>query len=222
MRFTKFMTVCAVSVTLFLGACQQGAGYSQNRNTYQGAAAGAVLGATAGALTGRGGKQTTRNAVIGGAIGALAGGGIGQYMDRQERAMREALRGSNVQVQRQGDNILLNMPSSITFAFDKSAVKPQFYGTLNDISGVLNQYPETRVNVVGHTDNVGDAQYNQNLSMRRAKAVSSYMSGQGVSRARLREVGAGEELPVADNTTDAGRAQNRRVEVQIIPDPQNG
>ena len=206
----KRIAIVTVS-SLMLAACQQGATYQQNPKTYQGAATGAAIGGVLGSL------ESSEYAAGGAALGALAGGAIGQYMDRQGQAMRSQLQGSGVDVQRQGDNILLNMPNSITFGFDSRTVRPEFEGTLSNVANVLNQYPQTNVQVVGHTDNVGELQYNQNLSERRANAVSTKLRGYGVSNQRLTVMGKGELMPIANNDTDAGRAQNRRVEIKIIP-----
>jgi len=208
-------TVCTV---VLLSACQQGAGYDQNQSTYKGAGIGALAGAAIGAL--KGGKDITdrrQNAMIGAGIGALAGSAVGQYMDRQERAMRSELAGSGVEVQRQGDELMLNMPSSITFATDSSNVKSQFYPTLNDVASVLSRYPKTMVDVIGHTDNTGSDSYNQELSRQRAQTVSSYLRAQGVAGQRLQTFGMGESQPVASNATESGRAQNRRVEIKVVP-----
>ena len=141
-------------------------------------------------------------------------------MDQQEADMRKELEGSGVQVQRQGDDILLNMPNSITFDTAKSVVKPEFSSTLSSIANVLKQYPQTKVDVVGHTDSVGNEAYNQALSENRARAVVGKLAEFGVDSSRLIPYGMGETAPIADNNTEAGKAQNRRVEVKITPIPQ--
>jgi len=199
--------------TTLLTACQQGAGYEQNPNTYKGAAAGAAVGAAAGALTG---NQSWGRAGAGAGIGALAGAGIGQYMDRQEQSMRQATQGTGIEVQRHGNDLLLNMPSSITFATDSSNIQTAFQPTLNNVASVLTQYPNTMVEITGHTDNTGSDAHNFALSERRAEAVSSYLTSRGVSQ-RIITTGKGETTPIASNNTAEGRAQNRRVEVKITP-----
>lgn len=210
--------ITLVAATSMLAACQQvNDSYGNNQDTYAGAGIGAILGAGLGSLTGDGSTERRQRATVGAAIGAIAGAGIGQYMDRQEDAMRDSLQGSGVEVQRQGDEILLNMPSSITFAVDSSTIQSQFYGTLNNVAGVLKQYPETSINVIGHTDSTGSDSYNYTLSQRRASAVSGYLGSQGINYSRLSELGKGESQPIASNDSDYGRAQNRRVEVRIIP-----
>ena len=212
------MRKLALILTLgLLTACQNGAGYDQNPNTYKGAGIGAAIGGAAGALGGDNDRQSWTRGAIGAGIGALAGGAIGQYMDQQEADMRKELEGSGVQVQRQGDDILLNMPNSITFDFDSSRVKANFNGTIADIARVVNQYPQTNIEVAGHTDNVGSDSYNQKLSEQRAQAVVTKLIGAGVDANRLYHFGRGETQPIASNATEEGRAQNRRVEVRISP-----
>lgn len=194
-----------------LAACQQGAGYQQNPRTYQGAGAGAAIGGLLGSM------ESSKHAGIGAGIGALAGGAIGQYMDRQEAAMRQELQGTGIEVQRQGDDILLNIPNNVTFDFDSARIWSQAEGTLNSLAGVLNQYPETMIDVIGYTDNVGSEAYNQKLSERRAQAVANKLRDFGVASQRMMVLGRGEAQPAASNETEAGRAQNRRVEVRVKP-----
>jgi len=118
---------------------------------------------------------------------------------------------------RQGDNITLSMPGNITFAFDDSSLQPQFQPVLDDVARTLTEYNQTIVEVAGHTDNVGTDAYNHDLSVRRATSVASYLTARGVMQQRLITVGAGESRPVASNDTDSGRAQNRRVEITLVP-----
>lgn len=178
-----------------------------------GAAAGAAAGAVIGAITGNAGK----GAAIGAASGAAIGVGIGVYQDRQQAKLRERLADSGVSVTRDGDNIILNMPSNITFGVDQSDVTPGFYETLNSVSVVLKEFDRTAVSVYGHTDSTGSESYNQQLSQRRALSVSNYLAAQGVEYGRLQAVGFGESHPVADNSAQTGRAANRRVEIVIDP-----
>ncbi|MDN5782240.1 MAG: OmpA family protein, partial [Luteimonas sp.] len=137
--------------------------------------------------------------------------------DRQEAQLRQQMAGTGVDVVRNGDNITLNMPGSVTFAFDKSEVQPQFYPVLDNVAGTLQQYNQTIIEVAGHTDSVGSDAYNQQLSQKRADAVASYLNSRGIMRDRMITVGAGETRPVASNDTDAGRASNRRVEITLVP-----
>ncbi len=185
------------------------------RNAAIGAATGAALGAIIGNNTGDG--DAREGALIGAGIGAAAGGGVGLYMDKKEAAIREQLRGSGVSVTRSGDDIILNMPHDITFDVAKDQLRPEFTGTLDSVALVFQKFDQTLVNVNGHTDSDGADSYNQQLSQRRANSVASYLSNQGVSRARMIVVGYGETQPVASNDTQAGKAANRRVELHIVP-----
>lgn len=178
-----------------------------------GAGAGAAAGAVIGAIAGNAGK----GAAIGAAVGAATGVGIGVYQDRQQAKLRERLASTGVSVTRDGDNIYLNMPSDITFATASSEITPGFYETLNSVAIVLAEFDKTTISVYGHADSRGAEDYNQQLSQRRALSVSNYLATQGVNGGRLQAVGFGENRPVADNTTEGGRAANRRVEIVIDP-----
>jgi len=192
-------------------------GEQQVSKTAGGAAIGAGLGALGGLFVG-GSHRARRNAVlIGAGVGALGGGVIGNYMDRQEAELRAQLQGSGVSVTRSGDQIILNMPGNITFSTDRDSVKPQFYETLNSVVIVLKKYNQSLVDVVGHTDSTGSAAHNQDLSERRALSVAQYLNGRGIDGRRLAVIGQGMGKPVATNATEAGRALNRRVEIQISP-----
>ena len=187
-------------------------------NTGSGAIAGALGGAALGYLTNTNrSEQGRKNALIGAGIGALAGAGVGNYMDRQQAELRRELAGSGVDVQRQGDNIVLQMPADVTFGFDRADIQPQFRGSLDDVARSLNAYPQTLIDVIGHADATGRADYNQNLSERRAGAVANYLIDRGVLRDRLYVEGRGSTQPIADNSTEPGRAQNRRVEIVLRP-----
>ncbi len=182
-------------------------------------AIGAVLGAGAGYLLGDviGGRNDRTERIIGAGIGAVAGGAVGAYMDRQEADLRRQTAGTGVDVIRQGDELLLRMPSGITFDFNSFAVKPQFQATLNEVAQTLGAYPSTMIDVLGHTDSVGTHEYNQRLSEQRAQAVANYLMSRGVAQVRIATQGYGETMPIADNATDAGRAANRRVEIKVVP-----
>lgn len=201
----------------FLAGCTTTDPYTGQQkvsNTAGGAALGALAGAGVGMLAG---GDDRRNALIGAGIGALAGGAIGNFMDQQEADLRAQLQGTGVSVTRNGNQIILNMPSNITFASDQDQVVPAFYPTLNSVALVLNKYKQTVVDIYGHTDSQGDDAYNLALSQRRAQSVANYLSSQAVDPRRFLVTGAGESQPIASNSTSAGRAQNRRVEVQISP-----
>lgn len=186
--------------------------------TQTGALIGGLAGAAAGAATG---NHSGKRVLIGGAIGALAGAGVGAYMDKQEQELNQELKGSGVQVQRQGDTINLNMPGGITFDTGKANIKSNFNPVLDDIAGVMTRYPETRIEVQGHTDSVGSNEENLRLSQLRAQSVSSALLNRGVASGRIQTVGYGESMPAASNDTPAGREANRRVEIKIVPNPAN-
>ena len=187
-------------------------------NTAIGVGAGAGVGAVAGALLGSAVSADARKtALIGAGIGALAGGGIGVYMDNQEAKLRQRLAGTGVSVTRVGDSIVLNMPSNVTFDTNKADVKPQFYNTLNSVALVFVEFKQTLINVVGHTDSSGDANFNYDLSRRRAASVAQYLAAQQLDTNRFSVEGHGANDPVASNATTSGKAQNRRVEITILP-----
>ncbi|QIG81663.1 OmpA family protein [Stakelama tenebrarum] len=188
------------------------------------AAIGGIGGALGGYLLGDiiGGRDSRTESLIGAGIGGIAGAAVGSYMDRQERELRERTAGTDVDVIREGDDLILSMPSNVTFATDSSTIQPQFRTTLDDVSNVLANYENTFVDVYGHTDSVGTEAYNQALSERRAGSVADYLSSHGVNSARIATRGFGETQPVASNETEAGRAQNRRVEIKLVPIQQNG
>ncbi|WNK20213.1 OmpA family protein [Halomonas piscis] len=221
MRMTRIMVPLAAAILLAGCAGQGGYGGSQRgggvSTTAKGSGIGAAVGAAAGALSGDGSTSRRDRALIGAAVGAAAGAGVGAYMDRQEKELRRGLEGSRIEVDRQGDDIVLNMPSKVTFDFDSAQLTGQAQNALNEVANVLSQYQDTRVNIAGHTDSTGDASYNQRLSERRAQSVGNYLSQGGVASSRLNTTGYGENQPVASNNTDAGRAQNRRVEITLTP-----
>ena len=209
----------ALIATTFLAACTTDpyTGEQKMSNTAGGAAIGAAAGALGGLFVG-GSSRAQRNAVlIGAGIGALGGGMIGNYMDQQENELRAQLQGTGVSVTRNGDTIILNMPSNITFDTDQDQVKSQFYPTLNSVGIVLRKFNKTLVDVMGHTDSTGSASHNQDLSQRRASSVASYLGSQGIDPRRFAVQGFGASQPVATNASAEGRAQNRRVEIQISP-----
>ena len=187
-------------------------------------ALGGIGGALGGYLLGDivGGRNDRTEKLLGAGIGGLAGAGVGAYMDKQERDLRARTAGTDVQVIRQGDDLVLNIPSGITFAYDSATVQPQFQRTLDQVADTLRQYNQTYIDVYGHTDSTGSDSYNQTLSQRRATSVADYLSSHGVQSARIGTRGYGESQPIASNDTDAGRAANRRVEVKIVPITQNG
>ncbi|MEL6202620.1 MAG: OmpA family protein [Pseudomonadota bacterium] len=215
MKKAPLLILAAASIAL--AACTTTdpfTGQQQISRTAGGAAIGAAVGAGLGTLAG---GDDRRNALIGAGIGALAGGAVGNYMDRQQAELRAQLQGTGVSVTRVGDRIILNMPSNITFPVDQDQVLPAFFATLDSVVLVLNRYNQTIIDVYGHTDSTGDEGYNLGLSQRRANSVANYFTSKGVDGRRLLVTGFGESRPIADNGTEAGRAQNRRVEIQISP-----
>jgi outer membrane protein OmpA-like peptidoglycan-associated protein len=174
-----------------------------------GAGLGYLLGGLIGGKTGR---------IVGAGIGGVAGGVIGNQIDQQIRELDEATAGTGIDVSQtpDGTGILVNLPD-VTFAVDSTDVSPSFRSALDQVAQSMIQYPNSLVDVMGHTDSTGSESYNQDLSRRRAEAVSNYLVSRGVSRARLETVGYGEQYPVADNSSAEGRARNRRVEIRITP-----
>ena len=221
MRKLATTALCATFAGAMLAGCATYTGQTGDPNdpnrTRTGALIGAGIGAVAGLLSGSDAVERRQHALVGAGVGALAGGAIGVYQDRQEAALRQRMAGTGVDVVRKGDNITLNMPGNITFAFDSANLSPQFYPVLDNVAGTLVQYDQTMIEVAGHTDSVGAEDYNQRLSEQRAQAVANYLAGKGVMQQRMLVVGAGETRPVASNETESGRAQNRRVEITIVP-----
>ncbi len=216
----KSTHLAAALLALSLSACTSDpfTGDQQVSKTAIGVGAGAGVGAIAGAIIGSAVSADARKAaLIGAGLGALTGGGIGLYMDNQEAKLRKQLQGTGISVTRVGDSIVLNMPSNVTFATNQSDVKPQFYDTLNSVSLVFKEYKQTLINVVGHTDSSGDANANYDLSRRRAASVAQYLSAQQLDPNRFSVEGHGANDPIASNATASGKAQNRRVEITILP-----
>lgn len=189
------------------------------KRTISKAAIGGVGGALGGYLLGDliGGRRDRTEKIVGAGIGAVAGAGVGYYMDEQEKKLRQQTAGTGVNVIRDGDNLVLDMPSEITFGVDSSNIDPGFRNTLDQVSLTLKQYEKTYVDVMGHTDSTGSDAYNQALSERRASAVADYLSSRGVQSARLATRGYGESQPKASNLDAAGRSANRRVEIRLVP-----
>jgi outer membrane protein OmpA-like peptidoglycan-associated protein len=187
-----------------------------NRQAKQGALIGALGGAVAGRVIGGKNDDSLKNTLAGAAAGAAVGGLIGNNLDKQEAALRQSM-GSNVGIVNTGDRLIVTLPQDILFATDSTSVRSDLQGDLRSLASNLQSYPNTTIQVIGHTDNVGDASYNQGLSSRRAQAVSSILISNGVSSSRIQSFGRGEDQPIASNLTDTGRAQNRRVEIVILP-----
>jgi outer membrane protein OmpA-like peptidoglycan-associated protein len=205
--------VTAITASVLLSACTTnpytGQQQASKAATY-GAGAAAVC-ALVGAIDS--GKHA-RNAALGCGI---VGAGVGAYMDVQEAKLREQLQGTGVQVAREGDNIRLIMPGSITFETGSYNLRDDFYPALNSVGEVLAKYADTTLRITGHTDNTGSRALNQTLSERRAGSVADYLATRAVERSRMLVQGMGYDQPIADNSNEQGRSQNRRVELMILP-----
>ncbi|MES2915097.1 MAG: OmpA family protein [Pseudomonadota bacterium] len=214
---TKTPLILAVAGTLFLTACVDPNAYPNDPNarTKNGAVIGGLLGAAAGAATAKDGNEF-KGAILGGALGAGTGALIGADLDRQASELRGSLN-SNISVTNTGEYLIVNMPQELLFATDSAAVRPDLRSDLSAVAASLLRYPNSTIEVVGHTDNTGSAAYNQDLSQRRAVSVASILRESGVPGGRIAAFGRGEDQPVASNLTPEGRAQNRRVEIIIRP-----
>lgn len=214
----RMTTMLAASGLIALGACTDPNMSTTNMTrTEQGAIAGATLGALYGATRDDDkndqGKDALKAAALGAAVGAIAG----NIMDKQAAALEQAVSNPNIQIVNHGSYLQVILPEGILFATDSAAVSGVAQNDLYAVARNLNQYPNSRVEVVGHTDNTGTASYNLDLSQRRARSVAGILTAAGVAPARIVAVGRGEEQPIASNNTAQGRAQNRRVEIIIRP-----
>ncbi len=207
----------SLASTLALSGCVTDPNTGQQ--TLSKAGGGALIGAGSGALLGAilGGRNNRTETIIGAGIGAIAGGAIGGYMDKQERELRARTANTGIEVERRGEEINLRLPSGISFDFNSATVRPEFRPVLDQVAQTLASYQSTFIDVSGHTDAIGTDAVNQRLSEARATAVADYLSYQGVNRARIATRGYGKQFPIATNDTEAGRAQNRRVEIKLSP-----
>jgi outer membrane protein OmpA-like peptidoglycan-associated protein len=217
----KSRLLVAALAALSLSACTSinpFTGEQQVSNTTGGALIGAGSGAVVGGLLGVAtGNDPRVGALLGAGIGGLSGAMIGKYQDQQEAELRQQLLGTGVSVTRVGQQIILNMPSNITFDVDSDRINPEFNETLISVGLVLKKFNKTVVDVYGYTDSTGSDTYNLELSQKRATSVATVLASQGVDQRRFYITGRGEADPVASNATDAGRSQNRRVEIQLSP-----
>jgi len=202
--FVWFLILSIVAVTM---------GCAEWNRTKKGAAVGAGVGGAAGGIIGIATGHTVAGILIGAVVGGAAGAFIGNYMDKQAAEIERDIEGAKVE--RVGEGIKITFSSGILFDVDQSYVKDQYRGELSELSRILNKYEDTNIMLVGHTDSTGTPEYNQGLSERRADSVANYLATQNVNSARFTTEGYGESQPVATNDTEAGRAQNRRVEVAI-------
>lgn len=218
MQKKNLIWALTLSASVVLSGCTVNpyTGESEAGKSGIGAGIGAALGAGVGMLSSSR-HDRGKGALIGAAAGAALGGGAGYYMDVQEKKLRDKMRGTGVSVTRQGNNIVLNMPNNVTFDSNSSNLKPAGANTLTGVAMVLKEYKDTDVNIAGFTDSTGTRSLNMRLSQQRADSVSSALILQGVDSGRLRTQGMGPDNPVASNSTEAGKAQNRRVEITLSP-----
>lgn len=207
------LTACVDPAATPTGAQVFGEPESRQR---QGVLLGGLAGAVAGAATGDETDDRLARAAVGGAIGAAAGGAIGNRLDAQEAALRGQL-DDRIAIQNTGDRLIVRLPQDILFQTESAALQPDLRSDLLAVSRNLQEFPQTIVQVVGHADNTGSAAFNQDLSQRRAQSVARVLATGGVSPGRISAIGRGEDQPIASNLTPEGRAQNRRVEIVIIP-----
>ena len=213
LRTPLALSLCSV---LALSACVS-PDTPPGQNARTGAISGAVLGAALGAATGTGGKEQATRAVVGGIIGAATGGAIGATLDRQAAELRASVGNPNISVTNMGDHLVVNMPQDLLFATDSAALNATLVRDIQAVGANLVNYPNQRIEVIGHTDNTGPAAWNADLSLRRATAVAQVLIGAGVPASRVSTRGMGEDQPIASNLTPEGRAQNRRVQILIWP-----
>lgn len=212
----RLTVLSIVAAAIVAAGCQTLDPYTDEpeaSRTAKGAGIGAAAGAVAGVVVGGSRKAT----IIGAGIGALVGAAVGNYMDREAEALRQRLRATGVSVTKTGNQIILNMPGNVTFATDSADISSNFYEVLDSVALVVNEFDKTYVDVIGHTDSTGSAEYNQGLSIRRARSVADYLISQQVIPERLVVTGMGQDQPIAPNDTPEGRALNRRVEIVLTP-----
>lgn len=222
MTFVKLPLVVAMTAVIALGACTNPNGSilagedDPNQRAKNGALIGAGAGAVIGALS-KGDGNRDQGALTGALVGAALGAGGGALLDKQERDLRASLGNQNVQITNTGDRLIVTLPQDILFATGSSAVRPDLQRDLGAVASNLQAYPNSTIQVIGHTDSDGEAAFNQQLSESRANAVASILLGNGISNSRIQAFGRGESQPVSSNLNAEGKAQNRRVEIVILP-----
>jgi len=207
-RATGLSILCAFA----LSACAEIAD-SPQKNTIQGAGIGAATGALAGLILG----DSKKDVMIGTAAGAVIGGVVGNRLDKQEAALRNSLTSDDTIIRNTGSELIVTLPEGITFETDSTYVRENFRPEITKIADNLREYSDTTVDVIGHTDSSGPAEYNQALSADRAYSVTDILTNQGVAKGRIVSYGRGETEPVASNDDENGKSQNRRVEIIIRP-----
>ncbi len=218
MKRIKKSLILATAGVVTLSACTNPADYPPGQDPQQKTKQGAAIGGFIGAVTGlaTAGDDPAKSAAVGAVVGAGAGALIGSQLDKQAAELRSSM-GSDVKIRNTGSELIVTMPQDILFATDSAELTGSLRSDLASLARSLQRYPNTTVDVIGHTDNTGTAAYNQNLSARRAASVAAVLRANGVASSRIRAFGRGESEPIASNYTAAGRAQNRRVEIVIRP-----
>jgi outer membrane protein OmpA-like peptidoglycan-associated protein len=217
MQLNKISIVLLVATLTACTTINPYTGDKQTAKATKGALIGAGVGALAGVISGSDSRERRQRALIGAGVGALTGGAIGYYMDVQEAQLRQELAGTGVQVERQGDNIVLAMPGKLTFDVNQSQIKPRSYDVLNSVALIISKNEKTLVEVVGHTDSTGSEAINGPLSRARAVAVADYLASHNVMAQRIETMGVSANYPIASNDTEEGRTLNRRVEITLVP-----
>jgi outer membrane protein OmpA-like peptidoglycan-associated protein len=220
MASKKVLAALLIS-TLAVPACNTSTGFDQNidrTKTKQGAIIGGLVGAVAGmSQSGDNSVERKQRAVRGALIGAGLGAAIGNELDKQAAELQRDMNNNDVIIQNTGDRLIVTLPQDILFAVDSTHITPSLRSDLSVLAQNLINYPNSTIQIIGHTDNTGSADYNQSLSTERALAVSSILQQNGVPQFRIQATGRGESQPIASNLTPEGRAQNRRVDVVILP-----
>jgi outer membrane protein OmpA-like peptidoglycan-associated protein len=221
-KIANLIVAFSVSAAVLISGCTTYDAYTGEEKVSK-TATGAGIGAGVGAVVAyfankdESSKERQKRMLIAAGVGAIAGGGVGYYMDAQEAELRKQLRDSGVSVVREGDKINLVMPGNITFDTDKANIKTDFNDVLDSVALVLEEFDKTIIAVAGHTDSTGSREYNQQLSEKRARSVANYLKSRDIVEARFDVIGFGEDYPIADNGSAAGRTANRRVELTLIP-----
>ncbi len=219
MTISKFFLATGLCSAMTLTACTDPGTLNlpsdPNQNAKQGAVLGGLVGAGVGAIANN--SNPLLGAVAGGAIGAAGGGLIGNQLDKQAAELRQQLANDGITIVNAGDRLIVTVPNDITFDTDSATVRPALRADLVRVGQNLVNYPNSNVQIIGHTDSDGEASYNQGLSERRADAVADVLQANGVNYSRIVTIGRGEDNPVASNLTPEGKSQNRRVEIVIVP-----
>ncbi len=207
MKTIQHFSFLLIATAIFASGC------SNMNKSQKGAVIGAGGGAVIGGVIGRALGNTAMGAIVGAAVGGTAGSIIGKKMDKQAEEMKQVM--GDAEVKRVGEGIVVEFKDKVLFGYDQSDLSATAQGSLNKLAAVLNKYPDTNIEILGHTDDKGSDEYNQGLSQRRASAAASYLKANGITASRVIIKGMGESDPKASNETDEGRTENRRVEFVI-------